>query len=119
MQLDLENSNNPFTIKSYGSGFFEVNQQRYQENIIISPDNVERWNITNLEQLDIEIFLKYSPDVLLIGTGAQMKFLSPVKIVEFQQHHIGIEIMPTASACRTFNVLLSENRNVIAALILI
>ena len=56
------------------------------------------------------------PEVVLIGTGKKQLFLPPKLMVMFYQEGIGFEVMTTDAACRTFNVLVSEGRNVVAAL---
>ena len=56
------------------------------------------------------------PEVVLLGTGAKQVFLPPQLMMQFYNKGIGIEVMTTDAACRTFNVLVSEGRNVLAAL---
>ena len=61
---------------------------------------------------------KNSPPSLLLGTGRKLEFPEPVQSAVLTTRQIGLEIMDTAAACRTFNVLLSEGRSVAAAIIL-
>ena len=77
------------------------------------------WPVTALEQLKeehLEELLVLRPDVVLIGTGAKQEFLDPKQLMLFYSRNIGVEVMTTHAACRTFNVLVSESRNVAAIL---
>lgn len=118
MQLDRENINNPFAIKRCAAGLIEVNDEVFRNDILVFPNKVEIWENANLEHLNINIFLSHAPDIVLLGTGEKMHFLSTETLIPLHTQGIGIEIMTTAAACRTFNVLLAENRNVLAALII-
>lgn len=63
--------------------------------------------------------LAYEPELILLGTGAQLRFPNPDTMARVQQAGVGLEVMDTAAACRTFNILVAEGRNVVAALMMI
>jgi len=113
MQLRLENSHNQNAIKHYQAGAIQINDRTYGYDLIITAACVEAWTNT---LPDLDQLIKHKPDIILLGTGDTMKFPDTGLLLEIQQQGIGIEVMTTAAACRTFNVLLSEDRNVLAAL---
>jgi uncharacterized protein len=71
-----------------------------------------------LEAQHFEYFLELKPDVLLFGTGAKQQFASPELYKALIKARIGIEFMDTPAACRTYNILVAEDRHVIAAVLL-
>jgi uncharacterized protein len=74
-------------------------------------------SVAEIAEWHLEKILGLNPEVVLIGTGSRQAFLPPELMMFFHDRHIGIEVMSTDAACRTFNVLVSESRNVAAALI--
>ena len=78
------------------------------------------WLIGDISEFgpdDVDRVLQLRPEVVLIGTGARQVFLESSLMMRFYERNVGVEIMTTEAACRTFNVLVSEQRNVAAALI--
>ena len=108
-------------IKSYGSGLFKVNEDEYNSSIIISSDNVIKIAAKSLEDLTQDSFSDFPEDIeiLLIGGGENHPPIRNDLIDFFRKKDINIEFMGTGAACRTYNVLLSEERSVAAALIII
>ena len=108
-------------ISNYTQGMITIGGNRYQHNVLITPDGtVARWELTDLQQLDIrhcQTILKFKPEVVLIGSYDHNLLPDPQWVEYFATHHLGIEIMNTAAACRTYNILLAENRLVVAGLI--
>ena len=76
-------------------------------------------DITDLTIDDFKSILECKPDVVLLGTGQKLTFPNTALRREFNQLNIGLEVMDTGAACRTYNVLLSEGRNVAAAIFLL
>jgi uncharacterized protein len=79
------------------------------------------WATASIESLSMELLeaaLAMEPLILLLGTGTRQVFPSAELMSQVQQRGIGLEIMDTAAACRTYNILAGENRKVVAALIL-
>ena len=93
----------------------------YDSSIIVSTSQViPDWPVNSVETIteqQLEKVLDLQPELVLIGTGARQAFLPPRQIMFFYSRNIGIEVMTTDAACRTFNVLAAESRNVVAALI--
>ena len=90
-------------------------------HIIVSPDRIiEPWQVhepANLTLADLEPAIELQPEIVLLGTGAKLK-LSDVELMSaLASLRIGLEVMSTPAACRTFNVLVHERRRVVAALL--
>jgi uncharacterized protein len=109
-------------IKSYSPGEIATQNKIFHQSIIISPHFlIEDWRpqtISELQSKDLQIICEKKPELLLLGTGEKQVFPQPKLFADIYKLGIGIEIMTTAAACRTYNVLLAEDRNVIAALII-
>lgn len=110
---------NQFT--GYGAGYVAVNQQRFERSVVVTPDAVhEPWPVASVEALGadgVRFLLELKPEIVLLGTGTSQRFPQPALLREFAQAQIGVEIMDTPAACRTFNILMAEGRDVIAAVI--
>jgi uncharacterized protein len=105
-------------IQSYGAGFFRVNTEILKCAILICGNEVAEWkcgdDIFNLSP-DI-LSLKNSIEILLIGTGKNSTIIPPSKRKNLIGLGFTVDMMDTASACRTYNVLATEGRRVAAAL---
>ncbi len=97
-----------------------MNQRRIETNLIILPDKlIEPWQVNSFEELteaDFARFTELDVEVVLLGTGTRIRFPHPRLAKSLHAAHIGLEVMDTAAACRTYNILMSENRRVAAAL---
>lgn len=109
-------------INGYGNGGFTITHEKFQGSQIILPNNRISWGITDPDYISVksltDIF-KHADEIelLLIGSGNQIAFLEPDISKKCKENGIAVEIMSTGAACRTYNVLLSEDRKVAAALI--
>lgn len=119
MKLSEEYSNN-LSIQRYETGCVTITEQDYHENILVSNNTVLLWPIEPdaLSAKDFEIILEKKPEVFIFGTGAKRLHIDPELLVPLLSVGIGVEMMDTGAACRTFNLLSAENRNVIAGLII-
>lgn len=99
-----------------------VNGVRYETSLIVMPDRIaEAWNVRSIELLvqdNIEPLAALKPELVLLGTGDVLRFPDPRLLVSLTQAGIGAEVMDTRAACRTYNILAEEGRNVAAALII-
>jgi uncharacterized protein len=122
MKLHLTTAENNNLITGYGEDFIEINKKRYEQSLIVLANQlILDWNVTTFAALTAEHFagiLKINPEVLLLGTGAKHQFLHPKLAQNLIEKGIPIECMTTAAACRTYNILMSEGRNVAAALLI-
>jgi len=100
-------------VEGYGPGFFRVGGQVHEGALYLSPEGVTRWG--GLE--DLSPFKQDAIDVLFLGMGAEIAHAPPAFRAEIEARGIGLEVMSSPAACRTYNVLLSEGRRVGLALL--
>ncbi|MBX2869244.1 MAG: Mth938-like domain-containing protein [Acidiferrobacterales bacterium] len=125
MQLNLDKSAERTLIKglvgSEGQFKILIGEQKYTSSLILSPAGVEIWEVTNLESLTESDYLQLSnlnTEVILLGTGNSIRFPDPTLTRPIVEKQMGLEVMDTAAACRTYNILLADARSVAAALII-
>ena len=109
-------------INAYGDGGFRFAGRRHEGSLLILPDAVRHWPVTetvglSAEDLDSVIEIASQIDLLLIGTGKAIARPPSAVIAALEEQGIGAEFMDTGAACRTYNVLLAEQRRIAAALI--
>ena len=108
-------------VTGMGPGWVRVGATEYRGNIVLLPDAVvEGWapgGIDALVEADYAALLSYTPEMVLLGTGARQRFPHPRLLQALSAAHVGVEVMDTRAACRTFNILVAEDRRVAAALI--
>ena len=94
----------------------------YEQSLLIHDNNISSpWEHPSVDDMTIEDFsfiIENRCELVLFGTGKNQVFPSLSVITELQKMNIGIEIMDTKSACRTFNVLTSEYRNPTALIVI-
>ena len=122
MKLHLTTAENNNLITGYSDSFIEVNKQRHAKNLIVMPQElILDWDAKTFTDLNEQHLTKISdlnPEVVLLGVGEKHQFLHPKIYQALTTKGIPLESMTTAAACRTYNILMSEGRNVLAALIL-
>ena len=108
-------------IRSFGAEGIRVVDRLYRGSLVLSAGALhDDWSVESLSELTVENLepvFELNPEVVLLGTGARQEFPAPEIMMAFYSRGIGLESMTTEAACRTFNVLVSEDRNVVAALI--
>ena len=116
----IQSDNDLQIIHSYGNGGFRVSGNRFSGSIFVTPRHTSLWSPPVPEQLTVSGIIDMAqeeiPPLLLLGVGAAP--LSPLQTLtdHLKQQGIALELMSTAAACRTWNVLISEGRNAAAAL---
>jgi len=122
MKLHLTQAENNNLITACGDGFVDINKQRYTQQLIVMPDKlILDWSAKNFKSLtsqDFDTISNLNPEVVLLGTGTTHQFVHPQLTAALTAKGLAIECMTTDAACRTYNILMSEGRNVAAALIL-
>ena len=122
MQFLPETNTGTNVVRRYEAGAITVNDSTYRASIIITEtDIITDWQPPAFDDVGSEHlkpFLSLQMDVLLLGCGETQKFLHPELLQPFMEKNVGVEIMNTAAACRTFNVLAGEGRQVVAGLFL-
>ena len=107
-------------IAALGADWVRIGETEYRQNLIVTPDAVVAgWapaGFAALTEADFAALLEHRPELVLLGTGAAQRFPHPRLTHALAQARIGIEVMDTRAACRTFNILIAEDRRVVAAL---
>jgi uncharacterized protein len=106
----------------HGEGFVAVNNKPYQQPIVVLAGEVRTdWpasDFASLTPAHFAYFLDLQPEVLLLGTGAKQQFARPELYRDLILAGIAVEFMDTPAACRTYNILVAEDRRVVAAVLL-
>lgn len=120
MELSREHPGDKVYVRAVGAEGITVAEHTYDTPLILSPESVDAdWPVKSVEDVSEEALrpvLGLNPEVVIIGTGKQQRFLEPAIMMLFHRDGIGIEVMSTKAACRTFNILVMEERKVVAAL---
>jgi uncharacterized protein len=110
------------SITGYGPGWIAVDQQNHEHSLIVgSRGLLKEWDCARFEDLTpahFEELARLDAEVILFGSGARNRFPPPAWLRPLMEKRLGLETMDTHSACRTYNILAGEGRNVIAALLL-
>lgn len=118
-QADKSDAQN---ITGYGPGWIAVDKQNYEHSLLLSSRGLlKAWSCTSFEELTeahFEELAQLDAEVIIFGSGAKNRFPPVAWLKPLMMKRIGLETMDTASACRTYNVLAGEGRNVVAALLL-
>ena len=109
------------TITAYGDDYVEINGERRSENLVVLPQRIVRWPARSFEALTREDFAflqSMEAEIVLLGTGPRQRFPHPRLTAPLAQAGMGLEVMDLRAACRTYNILVAEDRKVAAALLL-
>jgi uncharacterized protein len=111
---------NVFT--GYGLGFVRIGVLEYRENVLVTPEEIiTGWaagGFDALTEADFEAVAQLKPEVVLVGTGSAIRFPHPRLTRALTDARIGLEVMDTPAACRTFNILAAEGRRVAVAILI-
>lgn len=124
MKIELDNlGSNTQKIDGYSTGQVIVGGNTYTSSLLITPQSLDtEWPPEYFSALSIEHIERIralSPELLLLGTGRDLHFPEEKLMRPLIEQNIGYEIMDTGAACRSFNYLIGEGRNVVAALFMI
>ena len=122
MQLNLERPDHEFFLRGADGASALVNDRRLQASFVLAPDRlIENWSPREAKALvpeDMEPLLALEPEVILLGTGATQVFPPAATLAACLSLGVGVEVMTNAAAARTFNVLASEGRRVVAGFLI-
>jgi uncharacterized protein len=108
-------------IRAWEPGRIRIAERWLTGHVIVSPERiVEGWTTAapaTLTVADLEPALALSPTIVLLGTGSEQHLPDVELMAALAERAVGLEIMTTPAACRTFNLLLQEGRRVVAALL--
>ena len=123
MKFILDDQSEGHPIEHYDQGEVTVSGTIYRDNCIVLPERIiSAWrpsSFFDLEMEDFSFLADLTPEIVILGTGATQHFPHPSLTEPLIKNRIGLEIMDTAAACRTYNILISEGRRVAAALFMI
>jgi uncharacterized protein len=121
MRFTQDLSSNVNVIRAYGGGRLRINEETFSNSVIVAATAIRAEpGLADADQLATEHvtrILEFEPEVVLVGTGQRQVFPAASFGAQFLRAGIGFEVMDTGAACRTFNVLVSEQRRVVALLI--
>jgi uncharacterized protein len=109
---------NPIT--AYGDDYVMVNGERRESSVIVTATEVKAWSAADFEHLNEQDFAALAAlgaDIVLLGTGKRQRFPHPRLTSALGEKRIGLEVMDLKAACRTYNILVAEERNVALALV--
>jgi uncharacterized protein len=122
MKLELNQTNGLNTFTAYGEGYVSVNGIRHNCNVAVLPDQlITAWTTADFDTLtvaDFELLAGLDAEIILLGTGNQLRFPRPELMRPLIKAQKGLEVMNLQSACRTYNILVAEGRKVAAGLLL-
>ena len=123
MKIHLESGVGQNLIRAYAPGRITINEEVYTTSLIVTPGQVvATWpplSFFGLQAGHFETIVALNPEVVILGTGARLRFPVPALIRSLVEAGIGLEVMDTGAACRTYNYLMSDGRRVAAALLMI
>ena len=122
MKLHINDDQELQLVRAYTANQITIGDKHYGSSVILTRTQVvadwPRSSVNGLNDCDFRLMLEFDPELVLLGTGQHLLFPSPSITYPLVNQSIGLEVMDTAAACRTYNILAGEGRNVLAALIL-
>lgn len=122
MKLHVTQAAGQNLFTGYGDGYVAINHVRFEHPVVVSPGHaVERWGAPTFEALTpahFEAVLALQPEIVILGTGETLRFLRTELTQALAVAAVGFETMDTRAACRTYNILMAEGRQVVAAILI-
>ena len=109
-------------VESYGDGRFRISGYRHEGSVLILPERAVAWAVADMDDVTLESLTAVTGaeppvDLLLLGCGARIRPVAAELRDGLRAAGIGLELMDSGAAARTYNLLVAENRRVAAALI--
>lgn len=121
MKLHVDKPAGAHRITAYGTGYVVIDEERISGSLIVTPERLIRdWGPASFSEVAVESFEivdTLNVDIVVLGTGASQQFPAAEITAWLGERRIGLEIMDTAAACRTYNILMAEGRTVAAMLL--
>lgn len=122
MKITQEFGTAGYRIRAYQPGEVQINDQQHRSSLILGLESlITDWGPESLDDLTTEHMaevLRLDPEVIILGTGEHQRFPSREIMLPLLREGIGVEVMANDAACRTYNILMSEDRRVALALII-
>ena len=116
MKLHLMHAAGLQLFSGYGAGYVAVNSVRHEKCVVVSPQAVTDFEA--LTRTDFGFIVELTPEIVIFGTGARQRFPCHELAKALAATGVGVEVMDTRAACRTYNILASEGRKVVAAILI-
>jgi uncharacterized protein len=121
LKLHLSDTTGRNIISGYGQGYIEINGERHVSPIVVGPSYLDTgWPDGEKDDIGPETIRRLASlqaEIVLIGTGPVQRFPTPAMLRPLVKAGLGFEVMSTHAACRTYNILVAEDRKVVAALV--
>ena len=118
--MHLDSSEGLHRITGYGSGYVSVDEHRLTRSFVLAPRTlITEWRPQSVSELDaaaMQVLIDLGPSIVLLGTGADQRFPPNALLAPVLGRGVGVEVMATDAACRTFNILVAEGRTVAAGM---
>jgi len=122
MKMSLDNTTDGNVVQRYEPGLVQIRNHSFRRSLVVLPNRLlSDWPPSEAQLLqpnDLQTIIECRPEVLILGTGEHQVFPEPAVFAGLMEAGIGCEVMNNAAACRTFNILLAEDRQVALALML-
>lgn len=121
MNININNPDAAIFVKRYTTDEITLNTNSYSHSLMIHGDQALPWPVKNIHDLSIktvQMLTKFHPALIILGTGEKQFFPEHAVLTPIYEAHIGLEIMTSEAACRTYNILADEGRNVLLAAII-
>lgn len=116
----LASEGTQYLINAYTHDSVTINDMVYRENLIVMTTQLQQWSARSFDSLCVEDFAALcalKPELILLGTGSRLRFPKPALLLPCIKENLGVEVMDMRAACRTYNILMGEGRDVAAALL--
>jgi uncharacterized protein len=122
LKLHLNSPDGRYQFTGYGEDHVLINGQRFEFGLVLGPTLLDRESLmsVNFEAMEVKHFMHLASldaEIVLLGTGPKLRFPHPSLTRPLIEARIGLEVMDTSSACRTYNILAGEGRKVLAAIL--
>lgn len=121
MKLQLSRLGNIKIFTGHGDDHVMINHQRHEHSVVVQAGAVHTdWQVASFDTLteaSFDYFLALKPELVLLGTGARQRFAHPRLYRALTNAGIAVEFMDTKAACRTYNILIADDRHVMAAIL--
>ena len=122
MDLSLDQPEGYLLVRRVGAQSITLIDRELVRSFLLSPDKaIEDWPVHDVKQLDashVDDVLALQPELVILGTGQRQAFPAAAFMAGFLRKNVGIEVMDNAAAARTYNLLASEGRRVVAGFVL-
>jgi len=121
MKLHRDSTDGHYSFTGYGDDYVAINGKNHQGNLVLLPRRlIQDWTdatFDSLTQADFDFLAELKMEIMILGTGAKQRFPHPQLLQGLMRAGVGLEVMSTQAACRTYNILVAEGRSVGCALL--